>query len=134
MAEGQDSKANREIVVGGRARALLNAIAYFENKRVGRGRVGRAPNLGMNNSRGVTRQEVGPPRGRAHALSTLVPRLGVFHHGEGDVEASLFQHPPHLHQPPPRPLGRGFPLPSPPTLPPSLEDGSPPMRHQEAPS
>ena len=76
MAEGQDSQANRGIFVGGRARALLNAMAYFEKKRVGRGRAGRAPNLGMNNNRGVTRQEVGPPCGRAHALSTLVPRPG----------------------------------------------------------
>ena len=76
MAEGQDSQENRGIFVGGRARVLLNTLAYFENERVGRGRAGRAPNLGINNNRGVTRQEMGPPNGRAHALSTLVPRLG----------------------------------------------------------
>ena len=89
---------SRGIFVGGRASALLNAMAYFENERNrGRGRAGRAPpNLGIrifSDNRGTTRQEVGPPHGRAHALNTLVPGLGVFHHGEGGVEASLFQHP-----------------------------------------
>ena len=32
MAEGQDFQTCREIFVGGRARALLNTIAYFEMK------------------------------------------------------------------------------------------------------
>ena len=41
MAEGQGFQTHREIFVGGRARALLNAIAYFENERVGRGRTER---------------------------------------------------------------------------------------------
>ena len=45
MAEGQGSQANRGIFVGSRARALLNAMAYIQNKRVGRGRAGRAPKL-----------------------------------------------------------------------------------------
>ena len=76
MAEGRDSQVNRGIFAGGRARALLNAMTYFENERMRRGRAGRAPNLGVNNNRGVTRQEVGLPHGRAHALSTLVPRPG----------------------------------------------------------
>ena len=39
------------------------------------------------------------PHGRAHALSILVQGLGVSHHGEGGAEASVSQHPPHLHQP-----------------------------------
>ena len=67
-------------------------MAYFKNERIGRGRAGRGPNLRINNNnnnRGVTRQEVGTPHGRAHALSTLVPGLGVFHHAEGGAEASL---------------------------------------------
>ena len=76
VAEGRDSQVNRGIFVGRRARALLNAMTYFENERMRRGRASRAPNLGMNNNRGVTRQEVGPPHGRAHALSTLVSRPG----------------------------------------------------------
>ena len=76
MDKGRDSQMNRGIFVGGRARVLLNAMTYFENERMRRGRAGRAPNLDMNNNRGVTRQKAGPPHGRAHALSTLVPRLG----------------------------------------------------------
>ena len=76
MAEGQDSQDNRGIFVGGRARALLIAMAYFENERVRTGREGRAPNLSISNNRGMTSQEVGPTCGRAHALSTLVPGLG----------------------------------------------------------
>ena len=79
MAEGQGSQTQRGIFVGGRARALLNAMVYFENERVGRGRAGRGPNLRINNDnneRGVTRQEVGLPCGRAHTLSTLIPGPG----------------------------------------------------------
>ena len=98
MAEGRGSQENRRVFVGGRARVLLNAMAYFENERVGRGRAGRMGPQSFNTNRGVTRQEAGPPCGRAYALSTWMPRLGVFYHGEGEVEASLFQHPPHLHQ------------------------------------
>ena len=96
MAEGRDSQAqvNRGIFVGGRARALLNAMTYFKNERMRRGRAGRALDLGVNNNRGVTRQEVGPPCGRSHTLNTLVPGLWCL----GGAEASLFQHPPHLHQ------------------------------------
>ena len=97
MAEGRGSQENR-IFVGGWARALLNAMAYFENERVGRGRAGRVGSQSFNTNRGVTRQEAGPPHGRAHALSAWMPRLGVFYHGEGEVETSLFQHPPHPHQ------------------------------------
>ena len=80
MAEGQDSVENRGIFVGGRARALLNAMAYFENERnKGRGRAGRTPpNLGISDNRGMTRQEVGPPCGRAHALNTLCLGWGSF--------------------------------------------------------
>ena len=98
MAEGQDFQACREIFVGGRARALLNAIAYFENER-GQEKAGRDPNLSNNNNNegGVTRQEMGLPCGRTHALRTLIPGLGVSHCGEGGAEASLSQHPPHHH-------------------------------------
>ena len=102
MAEGRGFQTCREIFVGGRARALLNAIAYFENERVGRGRAGRGLNIRINNDdneRRVTRQEMGLPHGRAHTLNTLIPGLGVSHYGEGGAEASLSQHPPHLHQP-----------------------------------
>ena len=99
MAEGWGSQANRGIFVGGRARALLNATAYFKNERVGRGRAGMGPNLRINNNTGVTSKEAGPPHGRAHALGMLVPGPGVSHHGEGEAEVSLSQHPPHLHQP-----------------------------------
>ena len=101
MAEGQGSQASRGIFVGGRARALLNAMAYFENKRVGRGRAGRAINLRINNNsinEGVTREEVGLPCGRAHALSMLMPRLGSLSSWRG--------------------RGRGLSLPTP-TTPPS---------------
>ena len=76
MAEGQGLQTHRGIFVSGRARALLNAIANFESGSVGRGRVGRGINLRINNDREVTRQEVGTPHGRAHALNTLVPGLG----------------------------------------------------------
>ena len=73
MAEGQGLQTHRGIFVGGMARALLNAIADFKNERVGRGKAGRDPDLRINNNRGVTRQEVGTPHGRVHALSALVP-------------------------------------------------------------
>ena len=69
MAEGQGFQVHREIYVGGRARALLNAIAYFENEKLGRGRAGRGLNIRFsndNNERRVTRQEMGLPHGRAH--------------------------------------------------------------------
>ena len=57
MAEGRDSQAqaNRGIFVGGRARVVLNAMTYFENERMRRGRAGRVQNLNVNNNRGVTR-------------------------------------------------------------------------------
>ena len=78
MTEGQDPIENRGIFVGGRARALLNAMAYFDNERNrGRGKVGRAPPIRtFSNNRETTRQEVGPPCGRAHTLNTLVPGVG----------------------------------------------------------
>ena len=78
MAEGQDPIESRGIFVGSRARALLNAMAYFDNERNrGRGRADRAPPIRIiSDNRGTTRQEVGPPHGRAHALNTLVPGVG----------------------------------------------------------
>ena len=153
MAEGQDSQENREIFVGGRARVLLNAMVYFENKRVGRGGAGRTPNLSISNNRGMTRWEVGPPCGRAHALSTLVPGPGGLSslrgRGRGlslPTPTTPLSTPPSparsrrgrglsLQTPttPPHPLGRGFPSSSPPISPPPLEDCSPPMRCQETP-
>ena len=76
MAEGSGSQTQRGIFVGGRARALLNAIAYFKNER-GQGRAGRGPNLNNNNNEGgITRQVMHMPCGRDHALSTLIPGLG----------------------------------------------------------
>ena len=62
-------------------------------------------------------QEVGPPHGKAHTLNTLVLGLGVFHHGQGRVEASLFQQLPHLHQHQPDQQGVGvsFQTPTTPT-------------------
>ena len=77
MADGQDPIESRGIFVWGRARALLNAMAYFDNERNrGRGRAGRAPPIRIfGNNRG-TRLEVGPSCGRAHALNTLVPGVG----------------------------------------------------------
>ena len=78
MAEGQDPIESRGIFVGGRARALLNAMAYFDNERNrGRRRAGMTPPIRIfSSNRGTTRQEVGPPCGRAHALNTLVPGVG----------------------------------------------------------
>ena len=107
-------------------------MTYFENERMRTGGSGRAPNLGMISNRGVTRQEVGPPHGRAHALSTLVPRPGgLIKEREGrGLSLPTPTTPPAT---PPGPLGRGFPLPSTPTSPPPLEYCSPPMRHHEAP-
>ena len=154
MSEGQGSQANRGIFVGGRTRALLNARAYFENKRVGRGRAGRAPNVRNNNNRGVVRCKMGPPCGRAHTLNTLVPRLGglLSWRGRGrglslPTPTTPPSTPPRpirsrrgrglslqIPTTPPQPLGRGFPSSSPPTSAPPLEDCSPPMRHQEVPS
>ena len=103
MAEGRGSQTQRGIFVGGRARALLNAMAYFENERVGRGRAGRRPNLRVNNDnneRGVTRQEVGLPHGRAHALRTLIPGPGgLIMEREGQRPLSLYTHHTSLHQP-----------------------------------
>ena len=135
MAEGQDSQAqaNRGIFVGGRTRALLNAMTYFENKRMRGGRAGRALNLGMSNNRGVTRQEVGPPCGRAHTLSTLVPGLGGLSSWRGRGRGLPLPTPTTPPTTPPRPLGRGFPLPSPPTSPLPLGDCSSPMRCPDAP-
>ena len=98
-----------------------------------RGRAGRAPNLSINNNRGVTRQEVGPLYGRAHALSNLVPGLGGFLSWRGKGRGLSLPTPTTPPSTPPQPLDRGFPLPSPPTSPPPLEDCSPPMRCQEAP-
>ena len=129
MADGQGLQTHREIFVGGRARALLNAIANFKSRRVGRGRVGRGPNLRINNDRGVTRQEVGTPHGRANALNTLVPGLGGLSSWRGRGRCLSFPIPTTPPSTPPQPLDRGFPLPYPPTSPPPLEDCSPPMRH-----
>ena len=102
MAEGLGFPRCREIFVGGRPRALLNAIAYFKNERVGRGRVGRGLNIRFsndNNERRMIRQVMRLPHAGDHNLNTLIPGPGVSHYGEGGAEASLSQHPPHLHQP-----------------------------------
>ena len=64
------------LVVG---HGIVKCHGIFKNKRVGRGRAGRGPNLRINNDnneRGVTRQEVSLPHGRTHALSKLIPGLG----------------------------------------------------------
>ena len=106
MAEGRDSHENR-IFVGGRARLLLNAMAYFENERVGRVRAGRVGPQSFNTNRGVTRQEVGPPHGKAHALSTCIPRLGVLLSWRGRGRGLSLPTPPHFHQPQPDQQGVG---------------------------
>ena len=46
MDENRDIPGPRGIFVGRQARALLNAMAYFENERY-RGRAGRGPILFM---------------------------------------------------------------------------------------
>ena len=60
MAESRESTEEVRRFVGGRARALLNAMAYFTNNR-GRGRAGRTlPNLGIpHTSDQENGQEVG---------------------------------------------------------------------------
>ena len=111
---------HRGIFVGGRARALLSAIANFKGGSVGRGREGRGLNLRINNERGVTRQEVGTPLGRAHALNTGVWAGGSFimeREGHRPLSPNTTTPP----STPSQPLGRGFPLPSPPTSPPPLK-------------
>ena len=76
---------------------------------------------------------MGLPHGRAHTLSTLIPGLGGLSSWRGRGRGLSLPTPTTPPSTPPQPLGRGFPLPSPPDSPPPLEDCSPPMRHQEAP-
>ena len=96
MAENQDASRSGSIFVGREARALLNAMAYFENERQ-RGRAGGSPMVANNN--GVGRVVGGV--GVYHMLGLLFWMLecqnqGVSHPGEGGAEASSSLHPPYL--------------------------------------
>ena len=113
-----ESTWSRESFASGRARALIDAIAYFENQRNrGRGRAGMVP---LNQTRALSRntseysrwEEGYFPCGRAGALSTVEHQLGGLSARRG--------------------RGRGLSPPTPPT-PPPLEDHSPPVRCHEAP-
>ena len=133
MAKNRDILRSRGIFVGRQARALLNAMAYFENERQ-RGRAGRGPILFPNNGLG---RAVGLGRGLPHDRIPIpgirMPELGVSLPGEeGQISLSLSI--PTITPPstPPQPLGRGFPPSTSPDSP-SLEDCSPPRRHQETP-
>ena len=109
MAAGQGFQTCREIFVGGRARALSNAIAYFEN-----GRVGRSLNIRINNDnneRRVTGQEMGLPHGRAHTFNTLIPGLGGLSLWRGRGRGLSLPTPITPPSTPPQPLGTGFALP-----------------------
>ena len=76
MAENQDVSRFGSIFVGGQARALLNAMAHFENKRQ-RGRAGRGPIVANNNGVGrLVGQGRGLPRGRVPILNARMPELG----------------------------------------------------------
>ena len=97
MAENRSDSVNG----GGRARVLLDAMAFFTNQRGGgvisRGRAGMSlfTQSRTPNSRENSRREVHPgPCGRGWALSVLELGQGVFLPGE--VEATLLQFPPPL--------------------------------------
>ena len=128
MAENRDILRSRGIFVGRRARALLNAMAYFENERP-RGRAGRGPILFPNNGLGrVVRQGRGLPLDRVPIPSIRMPetRGSLFQEREGQSSLSIPTITPL--STPPQPLGRGFPPSSSPDSPPPLEDCSPPRR------
>ena len=126
MAEGSWSREN---FTRGRARALINAMAYFENQRnKGGGRtvnIGRAGKVPLNQTRVLSRSTsennrqdedsfpcggISARRGRGRGLSPPTPTM------------------------PPQPArrGRGRDVSTPPT-PPSLKDCSLPVRCCEAP-
>ena len=89
MAESQDIPRSRNIFVGGKARALLGAIEYFESERC-RGRAGRGPITVHANSVGrIVGQDRGLPCGRVPIPGTRMPELEVSLPEEGGAEVSL---------------------------------------------
>ena len=98
MAENLGRSRSRDIFVGRQARALLNAMVYFENETQ-RWRAGRDTTIAHNNGMGrMVGQGRGLPCDRIPVVNVGMPELGVSHPGEGGAETSLSLHPPHLHQ------------------------------------
>ena len=140
LAEGSWNTVN---FTCGRARALIDAMAYFENQRIrGRGRtinIGRAGIVPLNQTRAFSRStsensrqdEDSFPCGRVGALSTIEHKPGGLSARRGRGRGLSPPTPTTPPQPAWRGRGRGLSPPSPPT-PPPLEDHSPPVRCHEA--
>ena len=88
------AKSGNQNFWSGRARVLLDALAFFENDRrnIDEGRAGIVP-PNLDNPQVIMsdrdRQEVGQPHGRAKALEMLVMHPGVSLHGEEGEEPSF---------------------------------------------
>ena len=109
MAKNRDIPRPRDIFVGGQARALLNAMAYFENERCRR-RAGRSPILFPNNGKGrAVGQSRGLPHDRVPIPSIRMPELGGLSSRRGRAGVSLSIPTTTPPSTPPQPLGGGFP-------------------------